>query len=274
MARLSLRYRAEISWAGGDVTSEAALALGQELLFHRRFARPGRIVDIGAHTGDFSFGLVDLPDVSLVAIEPLPWALAVLGDRVARSDKPITVIGAALSDRAGVATLRVPVLAGGVPVRPWASLQKDFSALQADHPEIVGVEEVAVEVTTLDSLGLTEVTAIKLDAEGAEYEVLRGARTLLAHMRPILSIELEERHRAGCTYGVPAFLDALDYVCVFEIDGNLFPFSQFQRSTMQRGSPSPASHDYSRPYVSCFYFLPFEIASQAGLATPAIGTSP
>jgi hypothetical protein len=146
-------------------------------------------------------------------------------------------------------------------------LQKDFFALQADHPEIVGVEEAAVEVTTLDSLGLTGVTAIKLDAEGAEYEVLRGARSLLARMRPILSIEVEERHRAGCTYAVPAFLDALEYVCVFELDGYLVPFSQFQRSTMQRGSPSPASHDYSSPYVSCFYFLPLEIASQADIVS-------
>jgi hypothetical protein len=27
---------------------------------------------------------------------------------------------------------------------------------------------------------------------------------------------------------------------------------------MQRGSPSPLSHDYSDPYVNCFYFLPVE----------------
>jgi hypothetical protein len=52
---------------------------------------------------------------------------------------------------------------------------------------------------------------VKLDAEGAEYEVLRGARETLARCRPVLSVEIEERHRPGSTYAVPAFLDGLGY---------------------------------------------------------------
>jgi hypothetical protein len=135
-------------------------------------------------------------------------------------------------------------------------MAKDFGELRLKNPEITGVISFDVPVETLDSFGFNNVTAIKLDAEGAEYEVLSGGRTLLATQRPILTVELEERHKIGCTYSVPAFLDALGYEGFFELDGQMLPMSRFDRTLMQRGSASPASHDYSDPYVSWFLFSP------------------
>jgi len=237
----------------------AVQALTKEIEFHRRLARAGTVVDVGAHTGDFIFGLAGLSSIRLVAIEPLPWALSALRNRVAAANVEIEVVSQAVSDRPGTATMRLPIIAGGGPVRQWASLVKDFVALKREFPEIVGVQTSEVQVTTLDDLGLTAVTALKIDAEGSEYEVLRGARNILTTMRPILSVELEERHRLGCTYAVPAFLDALGYVCYFELEGELLPLARFDRARMQRGSPSPSCYVYSSPYISCFYFLPVDV---------------
>jgi FkbM family methyltransferase len=170
-------------------------------------------------------------------------------------------VNAALSDHAYRAQLQIPEGPGG-PILEWASIAKDFNALRKSHPEIVRITTLDVEVTTLDALisrlGLAPVTGLKIDAEGAEYEVLRGGRQLLREMRPILSMELEERHRSGCTFSVPAFLDALGYSCFFQIGNEILPFPRFDRGLMQRSSPSPLSHDYSDPYVNCFYFLPVE----------------
>jgi hypothetical protein len=124
-------------------------------------------------------------------------------------------------------------------------------------------------------LDLGHVSALKVDAEGAEYEILSGARAVLTDMRPVVSAELEERHRAGCTYSVPAFMDALDYACFFEVDEKFLPFATFDRASMQQGSPSPASHEYSKPYVNCFYFLPrerSELFARIGVAPPVTTT--
>jgi FkbM family methyltransferase len=242
------------------MTAEAERALNQELLVHRRLARPGTFVDIGAHTGDFCLAIADVPGIDLVAVEPLAHALATLRARAAAANVRVHTVAAALSDRLGHLRLAAPVLAGTGPVWEWASIAKDFSALRATHPEIVGVRSKKVLVTTLDSLGLADVRGIKLDAEGAEYEVLRGGRELLRTQRPVVSVELEERHRAGCTYAVPAFMAALGYDCVFVAGGHTFPLAAFDRATMQRASPSPASHVYSDPYVNCFFFIPEEAA--------------
>ena len=253
------------------MSTEAELALSAETLFHRRHARPGLCLDIGAHEGDFVAGLLDLPGLTWLAVEPLPHALRKLRERAAQSGGRVEVAGVALSDTPGTARLAVPVLRGS-PVWQWASMAKDFAALQTDHPEIVDIQFFDIEVTTLDSLmakrNSRAVTALKLDAEGAEYQVLRGGRSLLRTARPIISVELEERHQTGCTYAVPAFLDALGYACYFELAGELQPFARFDRATMQQASRSPASHDYSDPYVNCFYFLPVEKEAEL-LALPA-----
>jgi FkbM family methyltransferase len=241
----------------------AEIALSQELLVHRRLARPGLFVDIGAHAGDFCLAIADIPGLDLVAIEPQPQAMAKLRARAAAAGAAVRCIEAALADRSGRMTLAVPVVSGGGAVWEWGSIAKDFDALQREFPDIVGIERIEVPVATLDSLGLRGVRSIKLDAEGAEYEVLRGGIDLLRTQRPVVSVELEERHRAGCTHAVPAFMDALGYACVFFAHGRIHRFADFDRATMQRSSASPANHEYSDPYVNCFFFVPREFPAAA-----------
>jgi hypothetical protein len=110
-------------------------------------------------------------------------------------------------------------------------------------------------------LGLAGVTAIKLDAEGAEQEVLEGARRTLTESRPVLSIEIEERHRAGSTRDVPALLDSLGYDGFFWHAGALQQISAFDAATMQVASPDPAVFAASDPYIFSFFFLPRELAA-------------
>ena len=54
----------------------------------------------------------------------------------------------------------------------WASISKDYTALREADPRIEAIETWSVPMLRLDDVGLTDVTAIKVDAEGAELEVL------------------------------------------------------------------------------------------------------
>jgi hypothetical protein len=124
----------------------------------------------------------------------------------------------------------------------------------------VTVERFAVPLLRLDGLGIGDLTAMKVDAEGAEYEVLRGARETLLRCRPVLTLEIEERHREGSTWAVPAFLDALGYDVLFELRGEWHPVADLDRATMQRASPDPSVFEASDPDVFVFYALPREHA--------------
>lgn len=232
-----------------------------ETSFHSLLHRPGTLVDVGAHDGLITIPLARLPGSRVLAFEPLPPAFArlqvALREAFGTMPAHVECHAAALGDHAGAITLAMPVL-DGVAQEQWASTAKDYAAHRSAR---VGVETFAVTLMRLDDFGLADVTGMKIDAEGAEYEILRGARETLLRCRPVLTLEVEERHREGSTWAVPAFLDALGYDVVFELNGAWLPMAALDRPTMQRASPDPSVFEASDPYVFVFYALPREEAA-------------
>lgn len=225
-----------------------------ELGFHRVLHRPGTLLDVGAHDGGFTLPFAALPGSRVLAFEPLPESFARLR-AAAGGLAHVTLRQEALGDATGEAVLRLPVV-DGVANEQWASMAKGYDR----YGPHVGERQVTVPLRRLDEFGLDDLTAVKLDAEGAEYEVLRGGAVTLRRCRPILSIEIEERHRVGSTWAVPAFLDALGYDGFWEHWGEWRPMAQFDRATMQVASPDPSVFSASDPYIFVFYFLPREQA--------------
>ena len=240
-----------------------------ELAFLRALHRPGTIVDVGAHDGALTVPLAGLPGAKVVAFEPLPPAFARLRAAVAGlpEGSSVELRPQALGVGPGRLSLEAPVI-GGILREQWASVAKDYAAIAAADPRVERIERWEVEVIALDSLGLTDVTAMKLDAEGAEEEVLRGAEATLRRCRPVLTVEIEERHRAGSTVAVPALLAGLGYRGFLELDGAWRAIGDFDAATMQVASVSPASFEASDPYVFVFAFLPEERLREGGLHLP------
>jgi hypothetical protein len=168
----------------------------------------------------------------------------------------VEVRAVALGDAPGRAALSIPVVNGAADLQ-WASTAKDYAA----YPH-VAVERITVEVVRLDDLGLTDVTAMKLDAEGAEYAVLRGARATLARCRPVLTMELESATRRGCTWAVPAFLDGWIRDGL-RACGRVVADGGAARPTMQHASTDPSVFAASDPYVFNFYAWPPERDAEA-----------
>ncbi|WJF92142.1 FkbM family methyltransferase [Paraburkholderia bonniea] len=66
---------------------------------------------------------------------------------------------------------------------------------------------VTVPLVSIDSLELARADLIKLDVEGMEVEVLRGARKTLKNLKPILTIEILKSDQAV----IKGLLDELGY---------------------------------------------------------------
>jgi len=238
----------------------------QEIEFHRAMARPGVIVDAGAHDGKLTLPLAALPGARVIAFEPLPPAFQRLRAAASTAGGDITLRSEALSDRQGSVTLSVPRVAGQAQ-EEWASIAKDYDVIRAADPRLEAIDRWVVPTLPLDVLRLNDVTAMKIDVEGAEEEVLRGAMATLRRCRPVLSIEIEERHRAGSTRAIPELLLPLGYRGFFEFYGEWRRIESLDIETMQKGSPSPAAFEVSHPYVFSFYFVGQErIAELARMA--------
>ncbi len=225
-----------------------------ELTFHRGLFRPGTLLDIGAHDGLLTVPFASFPDARVVAFEPLPTAMARLRDAVANFD--VVLHPCALGAQDGQVFLDVPSV-GGVMQEQWASMAKDYAAIQRDDARVDSIIRHDVALRRLDGFGIRDITAIKLDVEGAEEEVIRGGASSIRTCRPVMTVEIEERHRRGSTRDVPALLADLGLAGFFWLDG-WRRVAEFDATRMQVASPSPAEFSASDPYVFIFYFVPPE----------------
>ncbi len=153
------------------------------------------IVDAGANMGWFTTLFAQLvgPTGRVVAFEPVLDTFARLKEHLGLNalGSIALPIRAALADRSGTAPMR--------PAVPGAS---GTAALAATPTQEATVE---VPLTTLDAelvrLGLDGCEVLKIDVEGAERLVLRGAgRTLRGDRSPIIVMELNEEACAEMGY--------------------------------------------------------------------------
>jgi FkbM family methyltransferase len=182
-----------------------------EWRFVERFLEPGMtVLDIGAHHGFYSLlaaGKVGSAG-RVIAFEPSPREREKLLRNIALNGYTnIQVEDCALADAAGQQEL---VIVGGIntgcnSLRP-PNVKEPTSA-------------VAVRVETLDAYlaqhRLPPVDFIKLDAEGAELAILKGARRLLeSRPRPVIQCELEEVRTRPWGYHpgeIVSLLDTMGY---------------------------------------------------------------
>jgi FkbM family methyltransferase len=158
---------------------------------HGFLGRGDGVLDVGTNLGQYAAVLEDVVGPgSLTLVEPLPQLAEVLRARFPGA----RVENLALSDRRGRATIRVPHIAGTA--YPTRATLNDHS-----EPGQSGHDEVEVDTTTLDELvrgrGLGPVSLIKVDVEGHEAAVLRGARATVLGDEPIVLMEIEARHHDG-----------------------------------------------------------------------------
>lgn len=150
--------------------------------FMRSYVSPGvTVIDVGANRGDFTQLLSELvgPNGHVVACEPNPIVYERLRETVARLAN-VEARQTALSDSCGKRTLYVDVRPG------MEGLASSFYQLKD-----AVVEPVTVPCTTIDALGLSPAF-IKVDVEGHEPSVFRGARQTIQHCRPVMVFEFWE----------------------------------------------------------------------------------
>jgi FkbM family methyltransferase len=161
------------------------------------FARPGSVVwDIGANVGLFAFSAAHHagPEGRVVAFEPDSWLVQLLRRSVSiqpASSAPVEVVPVAVAQECDLRTFNL------------SSRSRATNALSGYGSREAGPvrESQTVPVVSLDWCAkrrpLPDV--IKIDVEGAELEVLTGARYVLEVRRPVILCEVSTRNSAEVT---------------------------------------------------------------------------
>lgn len=181
--------------------------------------RSATSVDVGAKLGMYSDRL-RLHSRDVIMFEPIPALVEFLRSTVGR--RGCRVEGCALSDAPGRTRMRVPFGSNGE-VKLGRSTIEPGNSLT--HDDVADVDEIEVELHTLDQYDLRGVGFIKIDVEGHECAVLRGAAATLTRERPNLLVEANEHHAPGTLAELARITADHGYTGYFRGSAGLTPMS-------------------------------------------------
>ena len=130
----------------------------------------GAAVDVGAHIGLWSRRLAECFD-HVYAYEPIKELAECYRRNMTKNNYHLREIG--LSDRAGTLSILYDATASG---------NSHISSENLAHSRSIPVE-------TLDQQTLPTVAYIKMDVEGWELPILKGARNIMERDHPFISVE-------------------------------------------------------------------------------------
>jgi FkbM family methyltransferase len=242
---MSLKHRA-LEWL------PKRLHLPARFLYHRvrgtlepeMFLLPGLIagdrtaIDVGANWGCYTYYLSKFCR-RVEAFEPIPSCAESI--RTFRGWN-IRVHAVALSSVDGWRELRVPTH-HGVPASGYATFNELTGPAQA----------ITVPLRTLDEYEFTDVALLKIDVEGHEMEVLKGASRTIDRERPVILVEVEQRHISVPIATVFRYITEYGYRGFFWTHGRLRPIDEFAWETHQS---APTNHSLidRKSYVNNFIF--------------------
>jgi FkbM family methyltransferase len=162
--------------------------INKRMAFEREIPAGAVVYDIGANVGYFSLLAAVLvgSEGQVYAFEPLPRNIEFLKKHITLNGLGnAEVVEAAVSDRSGEASF-------------------DLGASSA-MGHLADSGQITVRMVSLDDLlqagEIEPPDYMKVDVEGAEYDVLRGARSLLEKYHPTLFLDTHQReaHRPTIT---------------------------------------------------------------------------
>lgn len=187
------------------VTKNISYDILTEKILRRELKADSSCIDVGAHKGEILESLLRYaPQGKHIAFEPIPYLNNLLKTKF--SDKA-DIHPYALSDHAGKTEFNL-VLDDPA----YSGLKK-----RKYKTETPSIETIQVEVKTLDEVVRNldrKIALIKIDVEGGEFDVLKGAAQLLKRDKPTLIFECGKG--ASEYYGsgpgeIYSFLSRFDY---------------------------------------------------------------
>lgn len=219
----------------------------------RSLCDPNRVsLDIGADVGEFTIAMLTASR-SVIAFEPRPAQARDLAAMFSAVGAAVRIEAVALSDEPGITPMRVLESDPGRSTIDTDNTLNDVD--DAGNP----VQTINVPVRRLDDLNLDDVGLVKVDVEGHELAVLRGAAETLTRNRPAILVEAEERHHPNAVAAITKLLTGLNYAGYFIEGDDRRPIAEFDVAVHQNPAHiAGAEDDWATRgvYVNNFVFLP------------------
>lgn len=203
--------------------------------------------DVGANKGLYTRSAEKLINPSnIYSFEPIPE----LHFALRRMFRKSNIHRIALSDDEGSVRFKIPFI-GEVEYKSRGKLNTGFVEEGETRARII-----QVDVSTLDRFAagkdIKGIDLVKIDVEGHELRVIRGAEDTLRKMQPVLQIEIEQRHHSSPIDEIIAEIEKIGYTCHY-LDPEKKAIRQLHEGTGQLQSKD---HFKTKNYIHNFIFIP------------------
>ncbi len=174
-------------------------------------------IDVGAYRGVYTYRLSQLSK-HVYSFEPNPLIFPYLDKNLKKIVKNITLYNIALSNVKTVADLKIPKRFNTIIKKNYEERYKLGTATIHKNNVLTNKEFITCKVKTErldDLLASKNIGFIKIDVEGHEKNVLMGSENLIKKNKPILLVEIEERHSKEKVEDTINFINNLGYKSYF-----------------------------------------------------------
>ena len=177
------------------------------------------LIDVGAHTGQYTLLAALLPELRVHAFEPVFITTLMANARVNNLMKRVEFYNCALGNEISEGVIHVPNTdREDIPVGARIG---SHATMSEEIPKVFGADwhDKQTVISTLDTVCMRdniEPTLIKIDTEGMDKFVIEGGEETIRKYKPDILVEFVAEHTARFGYGpaqITCLLHSWGYTC-------------------------------------------------------------
>jgi len=167
-------------------------------------------LDVGANYGSYTYLLERLiPSDKIYAFEPIPK----LYNRLKKVFPKVNVFDFALSDSTGIAKFKIPQMNHKI-FYSRGTLQTNIVETNETGRVEINVNTIALD-SFVEKNNIGDIGFIKIDVEGNEMNVIKGGLRTIKKNKPVMQIEIEQRHHKEDINGIIDSIKEFGYNCFY-----------------------------------------------------------
>ena len=191
-------------------------------------------LDIGVYRGVYSYKLSQ-NFKTVHSFEPNPLLYPYLEKNLKKVINNMILYNLALSDINGSSELKLPIRSKSIFKNNIEELFKLGAATMHPNNIIDNFKKVPIQMKRLDDIKIkNNIGFIKIDVEGHEKNVIQGGLDTIKRNKPILLIEIEEKHTKKPVEETINFIKSLNYNAFIYKERTLIEFDGINKNQRER----------------------------------------
>ena len=188
----------------------------------KRFIKPGTdSIDVGVYRGVYSYEMSKYSK-KVHSFEPNPLIFKYINKNLKKISNNIDLYNFALSNENKVSNLRIPIRNKKIDKENYEEHYLMGRATVHELNNFQDYEKFEITLKKIDDFNFdNEISFMKIDVEGHEMEVIEGGKLFIKKNKPVLLVEIEERHSKKNIHHSIDYINGLGYNSYFYDENNL-----------------------------------------------------